>query len=50
MITKREYKKASTILKQNKTKLKDVALALVEQETINFDEFCLLIGVKKDKV
>jgi ATP-dependent Zn protease len=48
IILDESYKKASTILKQNKAKLKDVALALVEQETINFDEFCLLIGVKND--
>jgi cell division protease FtsH len=42
------YKKAITILKKNKTKLKHVAEALIEKETIDQLEFIELIGVKDE--
>lgn len=38
------YTQALAILKKNKTKLKKVAEALVEKETIDLDEFLRLIG------
>lgn len=41
------YKQALAILSKNKTKLKKVAAALVEKETINHDEFLALLGKKR---
>jgi len=38
------YKKAYDLLKRNKKKLTEVARALVEQETSDFDQFRMLIG------
>lgn len=41
------YKKAGTILKQNKTNLKKVAMALIDKETIDLTEFLKIIGEEK---
>lgn len=41
------YKKATTILKQNKTNLKKVAAALMDKETINLTEFLKIVGGEK---
>lgn len=42
------YKKAISILKKNKAKLKHVAEALIEKETIDQLEFIELVGVRKE--
>lgn len=42
------YEKAYNLLKRNKKKLTEVALALVEHETIDFDQFRILIGEDKN--
>jgi len=41
------YKQALAILTKNKSKLKKVASALVEKETIDLEEFLILIGKKR---
>jgi len=47
-LLEKSYEKAYNLLKRNKKKLTEVALALVEQETIDFDQFCILIGEDKN--
>ena len=47
-LLEKSYEKAYNLLKRNKKKLTEVALALVEHETIDFSQFRILIGEDKD--
>jgi len=47
-LLEKSYEKAYNLLKRNKKKLTEVALALVEHETIDFDQFRILIGEDKN--
>jgi len=47
-LLEKSYEKAYNLLKRNKKKLTEVALALVEHETIDFDQFSILIGEDKN--
>lgn len=48
LLLDKAYKKAVAILKKNKTKLKHVAEALIEKETIDQIEFVEIIGVRDE--
>lgn len=48
MLLDKAYKKAQTILSKNKTKLKNVANALIEKETIDQLEFIEIVGGDKE--
>ena len=45
-ILNKAYKEALKILKANKTKLEDLAKLLMEQETVNAEEFQELLNKK----
>ena len=47
-ILQTSYEKAYNLLKRNKKKLTEVALALVEHETLDFEQFRMLIGEDKN--